>query len=119
MRTRAFSLITAFVVGGLTTSAQKNQTFSGEIIDGLCARIDSHDTMMKLHPNMKTAEDYTFACVKAGSQCVLCDSSAKTIYQLDGQKKVKLLAGQKVTITGNLEADKTIRVVSIRALNVK
>jgi hypothetical protein len=117
---RALILVAALVCvfASLTISAQKNQTYSGEIMEGSCVRMGSHDTMMKSHPDMKTAEDCTLACVKAGSQYVLYDSSAKTIYQLDGQKKAKPVAGQKVTITGNLEADKTIRIVSIKAASL-
>lgn len=117
---RALILVAALLCmfSSLTISAQKNQTYSGEIMEGSCVRIGSHDAMMKSHPNIKTAEDCTLACVKAGSQYVLYDSSAKTIYQLDGQKKAKLAAGHKVAITGNLEADKTIRIVSIKAANL-
>jgi hypothetical protein len=115
MRTRAFSLIAAFTFAGIAISAQKNQNYSGEIMDGPCASMRSHEAMMKSHPDMKSGEDCARACVKAGSQYVLYDFSTKTTYQLDGQKKVKLLAGQNVTITSNLEAEKTIRIVNIEA----
>ena len=41
MRTRAFSLVAALIFGGLTISAQKDQIYSGEIIDGLCVSMRS------------------------------------------------------------------------------
>jgi hypothetical protein len=115
VRTRTLTFIAAFAFAGLTLSAQKNQSYSGEIIDGPCVSMGSHDAMMKSHPNMKTAEDCARACVKAGSQYVLYNASAKTIYQLDGQKKAKTVAGQNVAITGRLVGSKTIRIVSIKA----
>jgi hypothetical protein len=55
----------------LTLAAQKNQNYKGEIMDSACAKTGSHDAMMKLHSNMKTAKDCTLGCVKAGSQYVL------------------------------------------------
>jgi hypothetical protein len=116
MTTKALSLIAVFIFAGLTSATQKNQIYSGEITDGSCVGM-SHDAMMTSHPDMKTAEDCTLACVKAGRRYVLYDSSTATIYQLDGQKKAKSVAGQRVNIIGYLEADKTIRIVSIKATN--
>ena len=114
MKTRAYSLIAIFGFVGLAVSAQNQQSYIGEIIDGPCANMASHELMMKSHPNMKTASDCALGCVKAGSQYILYDSSTKNSYQLDGQKKLARFAGQKVIITGTLEADKTVRVVSIK-----
>ncbi len=100
----------------LTSAAQKNQTYTGEIMDSACAKMGSHEAMMNSHADIKTAKDCTLGCVKAGSQYVLYDSAAKTVYQLDDQKKPEQFAGQKVTVTGNLDASsKTIHVANIKA----
>jgi hypothetical protein len=115
------NLIVAFAASMLLWSVsfaapQKNGTFTGEIMDSACAKMGSHDAMMNQHPNMKTAKDCTLGCVKAGSKYVLYDSSTKTVYELDDQKKPEQFAGQEVTVTGNLDAaSKTIHVANIKA----
>src|SRR5713226_5158911 len=104
MKTRALSLIATLMFVSLSFAAQKNQTYTGEIMDSACAKMGSHDAMMKSHPNMKTATDCTLGCVKAGSKYVLYDSSTKTVYELDDQKKPEQFAGKNVTVMGNLDA---------------
>jgi len=85
-------------------------------MDSACAKTGSHDAMMKLHSNMKTAKDCTLGCVKAGSQYVLYDASTKTVYQFDDQKKPEQFAGKNVTVTGSLDpASKTIHVTNVKA----
>jgi hypothetical protein len=116
MKVQALGLTAALMFVGLTFAAQKNQTFNGEIMDSACAKMGSHETMMKSHPNMKTAKDCTLGCVKAGSQYVLYDSSTKTVYQLDDQKKPEQFAGQMVMVAGNLDpASGTIHIVNIKS----
>jgi hypothetical protein len=116
MKTPTLVLTATLMLGGLTSVAQKNQTYTGEIMDSACAKTGSHEGMMKAHPNMKTAKDCTQGCVKAGSQYVLYDSATKTVYQLDDQKKPEQFAGQEVTVTGNVDAaTKTIHVANIKA----
>jgi Protein of unknown function (DUF5818) len=52
----------------------------------------------------------------SGGKYVLYDSSTKTVYELDDQKKPERFAGEKVTVTGNLDlASKTIHVANIKA----
>ena len=97
------------ILGSWNVSAHNNQSYTGEIMDGPCAWEASHDAMISSHPTLETTQDCALLCVKAGSQYVIYDSSTGTIYQIDGQKKVVRFAAQRVTITGNLEADKTIR----------
>jgi hypothetical protein len=117
MKTLGLALATSVLLCGLALAApQKNETFTGEIMDSACAKMGSHDAMMKQHPNMKTAKDCTLGCVKAGRKYVLYDSSTKTVYDIDDQKKAEQLAGQKVTVTGNLDAaSNTIKVGNIKA----
>jgi Protein of unknown function (DUF5818) len=115
MKARALGLMAALLFGGLTFAAQTNHTYTGEIMDSACARTGSHESMMKTHPNMKTAKDCTLGCVKAGSQYVLHDSASKIVYQLDDQNNPERFAGQRVTVTGSLDtAGNTIHVANIK-----
>jgi hypothetical protein len=117
MKRLALVCASSILLWGLAFAVpQKNQTFNGEIMDSSCAKMGSHEAMMNSHANIKTAKDCTLGCVKAGSQYVLYDSATKTVYQLDDQKKPEQFAGQKVTITGNLDAaSKTIHVANMKA----
>lgn len=77
--------------------------------------IRRHVSSRPQHPNMKTAKDCTLGCVKAGSKYVLYDSSTKNVYEVDDQKKAEQFAGQKVTVTGNLDAaSNAIHVANIK-----
>jgi hypothetical protein len=60
-------------------------TFSGEIMDGACAKGGGHESMFK---KMGTNDPKvcTEACIKDGSKYVLFKPD-KTFYQLDEQKK--------------------------------
>ena len=51
---------------------------------------------------MKTAKDCTLGCVKGGAKFVLYSGS--TAYDLDDQTKPEAFAGQKVKVTGTLDA---------------
>ena len=116
MKVRALGLFSILAFVGLTFAAQNNQAFTGEIMDSACAKMGSHEGMMKSHPNMKTAKDCTLGCVKAGAKYVLYDSATKTVYQLDDQKQPERFAGEEVTVAGNLDASsKTIHVSDIQA----
>lgn len=108
-----FSGVLMFVAMGL--AAQGGNTFTGEIMDSACAKMGSHEAMMKSHANIKTDKDCALGCVKAGSQYVLYDPSTKTVYQLSDQKRPEQFAGQKVTVTGKLDnASKTITETNIK-----
>ena len=116
MKAPTLALMAALLFCGSSFAAQTNHTYTGEIMDSACARTGSHESMMKAHPNMKTAKDCTLGCVKGGSQYVLYDSASKTVYQLDDQNNPERFAGQKVTVTGNLDAaSNTIHVANIKA----
>jgi hypothetical protein len=100
---------------GVGSVIAQSKAFTGEIMDSSCAKMGSHEGMMKAHPGMKTAKDCTLGCVKAGAKFVLYDSSTKTVYELDDQQKPMAFAGDQVEVRGTLNADtKTIHVTSIR-----
>lgn len=91
------------------------KAFSGEIMDSACAKMGSHEGMMKGHPGIKDAKGCTLGCVKSGAKFVLYDASTKTVYQLDDQKKPVEFAGEKVTVSGTLdESSNTIQVADIK-----
>jgi mono/diheme cytochrome c family protein len=100
------------------TSAQagvrgEEKTIVGYISDGMCG-LD--------HTAMKMGDDKTctLKCVEGGAKFILADSAQKVVYALDdaGQEKARELAGQKVMVTGQVDAkDKTIHVTKIEAAN--
>jgi hypothetical protein len=106
------------LISFLALGQQPNNTpmsFTGEIMDNVCAAAGSHADMMQKE-GFKTAKDCALGCVKAGGQFVLYASN-KTTYQLDDQEKTTDYAGQKVTIIGTYDgATKTIHVQSIQSV---
>ena len=92
------------------SSAPAKQTFTGAITDDMCAKADHSG--MRMGPN---DAECTKACVALhGAAYVLYDG--KSAYVLSDQKLPEKFAGQKVTVTGALDAKaKTIRVDSISA----
>jgi hypothetical protein len=98
---------------GLATlsAAQAKQTFTGSITDSMCANTAGHSAM-RMGP---TDADCTKACVVShGATYVLYDG--KNVYELSDQKTPERFAGQKVRVTGTLDAKtNTIRVDSIAA----
>src|ERR1700693_4399820 len=93
----------------------QDRSFNGEIMDSACAKMGSHEGMMKGHPGIKDAKACTLGCVKGGAKFVLYDESSKSVYQLDDQKKPMEFAGEKVTVSGTLDdSTKTIHVTDIK-----
>jgi type 1 fimbria pilin len=91
-------------------------SFTGEIMDSSCAKMGSHDGMMKAHEKITSGKQCTLGCVKGGAKFVLYDASSKTVYQLDDQMKPMDFAGAKVTVTGSVDkATNTIHVADIKA----
>ena len=113
MKRLATGIAASLVVLCLTSSAQKDGAFSGEISDRYCAKANSHEVMLKRH-NVQTVEDCIPACVKAGGKYVLFDTIHKTVYELDDAQKAVPFARQKVKITGTLDkATQTIHITNI------
>lgn len=105
------SVLTLAAVAALAAPPAK-QTFTGVITDSMC---DDGD-----HSHMRmgnTDAECTKACIMAhGASYVLYDG--KQSYTLSDQDTPEKFAGQRVTVTGTLDAKKkTIRVDSIAAVN--
>jgi hypothetical protein len=101
----------ALVLAAVSLSAaQEKRTFTGVITDDMCAR-GGHG-QMRMGP---TDAECTRACVMIhGALFVLADG--KNVYELDDQQTPDTFAGQKVTVTGTLDAKtSTIHVDSITA----
>jgi len=96
----------------LSSGAQAKRTFTGSITDSMCANKAGHSTM-RMGP---TDAECTKACVVAhGATYVLYDGT--NVYELSDQRTPEQYAGQKVRVTGTLDAKtKTIRVDSIAAV---
>src|ERR1700734_3596539 len=95
------------------------QTFSGEIMDSLCAKDGTHEKMMTEMKNMgRDKNSCATMCARLGSKYVLYDSSKKAIYSLDDQDKAEAFAGQTVRVQGTLQKNK-IKVQSIEAFGAQ
>lgn len=107
MRTRLLAVLLA--VGSLS-AAQQSQTFTGAITDSMCA--EAGHAVMRMGP---TDADCTTACVMAhGAEYVLL--VGKDVYALSDQQTPEKFAGQRVRVTGTLDArTKTIQVSAIVA----
>lgn len=104
-------------------AAPKDGTYTGEIMDGQCAKNASHGPMLKKEgmgdkdPNdAMTKKMCAQNCVKMGGKYVLFNATSKTVYELDDQTKPVDFAGANVKVTGTLDkATKTIHVTTIEA----
>jgi hypothetical protein len=92
------------------SAAPGRQTFVGVITDSMCARGDH--SKMQMGP---TDAECTSACIREhGATYVLYDG--KAAYDLSDQQTPEKFAGQRVTISGALDAKtNTIQVASIAA----
>ncbi len=106
MRGRSIALILAAVA--VLAAPPARQTFTGVITDSMCE--DGDHSHMRMGP---TDAECTKACIDAhGASYVLYDG--KQFYTLSDQNMPEKFAGQRVTVTGTLDAKKkTIRVESI------
>lgn len=91
------------------SAAAAPQAITGVVTDDMCGKA-GHDGM-RMGP---TDAECTTACISAhGAAYVLFDG--KEVYGLSDQKTPAQFAGQKVTVTGTLDAKtRTIHVESIR-----
>jgi hypothetical protein len=103
-------LIIGLLVVAALSASQTTQTFSGVITDSECATGD-HSRMRMGSNDAECAR----ACVSAhGASFVLY--TGKEVYSLTDQETPDTFAGQKVRVTGVLDAKtKTIQVKSISA----
>lgn len=88
------------------------KTVVGYISDSMCGLAD-HKSM-----NMGDDKECALKCVEGGAKFILADRDHKTAYTLDAaaQEKAREFAGQKVQVTGQVDAKaKTIQVTKIEA----
>jgi hypothetical protein len=106
---RLFLVALAGVV--LSGAAPAKRTFTGVVTDSMCANKAGHSAM-RMGP---TDAECTRACVDVhGAQYVLYDGTH--VYTLSDIKAADRFAGQKVRVTGTLDAKtSTIQVASITA----
>ncbi|MBI3049784.1 MAG: hypothetical protein HYY76_15875 [Acidobacteria bacterium] len=102
--------VLVLVLGAVSPTAQDVQTFTGVITDDMCAY--TGHASMRMGP---TDAECTRACVSAhNARYVLLDG--KNVYGLSDQRTPEQFAGEKVRVTGTLDAKtKTIQVKSISA----
>ncbi|MGH8245386.1 MAG: DUF5818 domain-containing protein [Gammaproteobacteria bacterium] len=100
--------VLALVLSIATLEAQRKRGyFVGTITDTMCGA--DHKMMGNTPPT-----ECTKACVKSGSKYALAEG--KNVYELSDQKTPEKFAGQKVKVTGTLNAKtKTIEVKKIEA----
>lgn len=126
----AIVLLSALALMSVRTPAQtagpKNDAkaggsvFEGEIMDGDCAQMGSHDATMKAvalaTPDLCTA--YCLRFKKTPGKYVLYNAATKMIYQLDNQQEAAFFGARKVKVTGTYdEATKTIHVSNITSVS--
>jgi len=100
---------------GIAQAGSAAQTFSGEIMDDLCAKYKSHDKMMQQMKSMTSDPAMcTKRCIQLGAHYVLYDRQKDAIYKLDNPQKAEPFAGKTVRISGTLEKNK-IKIASIEA----
>jgi hypothetical protein len=103
-------LILALLAAVSLSAAPPKQTFTGTITDSMCSKADH--SQMQMGP---TDAKCTIACIDVhGATYVLYDG--KDVYTLSDQQTPERFAGQKVTVTGTLDARTwTIQVDSMTA----
>jgi len=103
-------LLASLLVVASLSAGQSTQTFTGIITDSECST--GNHAQMRMGP---TDAECTRACVSAhGASFVLY--TGKEVFALTDQQTPDKFAGQKVRVTGTLDAKtKTIQVQSITA----
>ena len=99
------TIATLILGAGLMLGAAAKQTYTGVITDTMCG---ADHKQMGVSPDSKCVRE----CVKAGSKYALL--VGKEVYTLSDQQTPDKYAGQKVKVTGELNAStKTIAVDKI------
>jgi len=109
------SLLLACCLGLAQAGQAQSQTFSGEIMDDLCAKDKSHEGMMDQMKSMgKDPVVCTKKCVELGAHYVLYDHKKDVVYKIDNPEKAEPFAGKQVRISGTVKKDK-IKIDTIEA----
>lgn len=97
--------LASILLGGALLMSAAPSTFTGVVTDTMCG---ADHKMMNVQPDSKCVRE----CVKAGSKYALL--VGKNVYVLSDQSTPDKYAGQKVKVTGTLNAaSKTIQVDKI------
>lgn len=116
MKKFALKLGAFLFVASLAIAAPRAKTFTGEIMDNMCAAAGSHKGMEDMFHIGDDAKKCTLECVVKGGKFVLYDAETKTIYLLDDRQKPKEFAGRKVKVTGTYNSKtETIHVERIES----
>ena len=110
-------LISLITFVGLSWALQSEpggvQTYSGEVMDDLCAKDKTHAKMMDQMKSMGNDPAVcSKKCVELGAKYVLYDQQKGTVYGLADQDKAEAFAGHKVRISGTLDK-KRIKIAKI------
>ena len=101
------TIATLFLGAGLMLGAAADKTFTGVITDTMCG---ADHSQMNVKPDSKCVRE----CIKSGAKYALL--VGKEVYTLSDQKTPDKYAGEKVKVTGKLDAQtKTIAVDKIEA----
>jgi hypothetical protein len=118
-RSAVYLMSSALLLSSMSYAGEGVRTFRGEISDSQCAMnvhslTHSHQEMLKSKGLMGgTSADCANRCAKQmGGEFVL--AAGKEVYHLDNQADSEKFAGQRVKISGTLDAKtKTIHVATI------
>lgn len=115
-RVTAYLCGSLFCLASLCNAADSARKFHGEISDSQCAlnvhsTTHSHQEVLNSKGMGGTAANCATKCVKQmGGEYVLV--AGRDVYRLDNQAEAEKFAGQKVDISGTLDAKaKTIHMV--------
>lgn len=111
------ALLSATLLATTSAISQSNhvaaQSFTGEIMDDLCAKEKTHSKMMEEMKSMGTDPAVcTRKCIELGGHYVLYDREKDTVYALAEPDKAEPFAGRTVHIVGTLDKKK-IRIDKI------
>jgi len=111
-----FALLSLPLRAQSSNPASPAGTFTGQIMDSICAPAGSHAAMMGKNASMgRDAETCTKQCARLGGKYVLYDPATKKVYALDNQTQAGSFAGREVRVTGTL-AGENIQVANIAPL---
>lgn len=103
------SILFSSLPGWTSGHAQSNdlQTFTGEVIDTICAGYKGHDHMMQQMKSMGADKKTCIQkCLQLGGKYALYNAANGTVYTITNPDKVAAFGGQQVEITGTLEKKK-------------
>ena len=119
--TRLFSLplaiiLSIFAWGSGHSQASTPQTFTGEIMDTICAGYKGHTRMMRQMKSMGTNKDSCVEkCLQLGGKYALYNATSGTVYTIANPEKARAFGGQEVEITGTLDKKK-LTITEIKPL---